>query len=89
MEYGPLRKTQFTLEHLKKPGEKSIFTAMLKEFDRMDNFVFDYISFPDRNTGKNLENGGQPVKLPTQEAKDQGIFRELQMVSTSYKLKTW
>ena len=47
MEFGPLKKAMFTLEHLKKAGEaKSPLNTMLKEFDKLDQFIFDYVPLP-------------------------------------------
>ena len=59
--------------------------TMLKEFDKLDQFIFDYVPLPQKAHQQNKEPE-TPKKLPTQDSRDQGVFRSLNEVSTSFKM---
>jgi len=51
---------------------------MLKEFDKLENFIFDFVPFTEAGEQKDS-------KLEPQEAKDLAVANDLKTISTSYK----
>jgi hypothetical protein len=45
-DVGPLKKQIYSLEI---PAKNKVFTALLKDFDTLDHFIFDFIPFTTRD----------------------------------------